>query len=97
MAESDFQASVIKKIYKRIPGCVIMKNDAQYRQGFPDLTIYHRSEYAILEFKADSNSDYQPNQEDYLRAFGRYTFAKRISPENEEEVLNGLCQFFGIQ
>ena len=97
MAESDYQANVIKTIYQLIPGCVIMKNDAQYRQGFPDITIYYRSRYAILEFKVDGDADYQPNQEDYLRIFGKYTFAKRIDPENEEDVLNGLCQFFGIQ
>lgn len=96
MLERDLQPDYIKMIYKRIPGCVIMKNDANYRQGFPDLTIYYRDKYAILETKVDDGSSYRPNQKTYLNEFGKHTYAASINSENWEEVINGLCEFFGV-
>lgn len=96
MVERDFQGALIKEIYDRLPGVIVMKNDAGYRQGILDLTIYYQDKYAILEVKKDENAKYRPNQETYLDMFGRYTYARKVSPENKEEVLNGLCKFFGF-
>ena len=42
MLERDFQAKLIRDIKKRFPGCIVLKNDASYIQGFPDLTILCR-------------------------------------------------------
>lgn len=99
MLERDFQGGmegVIKEIYRRVPGCIIMKNNANYKQGISDLTIYYKDRYAILEVKQSSKASYRPNQETYLDAFKKYTYARRIEPENKEEVINGLCEFFGV-
>jgi hypothetical protein len=96
MVERDFQPTVIKLIEERVPGCVIVKNDPNYRQGFPDLSIYYEDKYAILETKKDEDARYRPNQKTYLEEFARKTYARRIEPENAEEVIDGLCEFFGV-
>lgn len=73
-----------------LPGSIVLKNDPNYRQGFPDLVVFYKSKYAILEAKKDEKAPYQPNQEYYLEYLGEYTFTATIFPENEEEVLDGL-------
>lgn len=94
--ENIIQGNLIKEIEKRYPGCIVLKNDANYKQGIPDLTIMYHDKYAVLETKADKNSSYRPNQETYLRLFDDWSFGRRIQPENKEEVLNELDAFFGI-
>ena len=94
--ENSFQSDLIKEIEQRYEGCVILKNDANYKQGIPDLTVFYKDRYAILETKKDCNATYRPNQEMYLDLFDEWTFAKRVEPENKEEVLHELDAFFGI-
>ena len=94
--ENSFQSDLIKEIEQRYEGCVILKNDANYKQGIPDLTVFYKDRYAILETKKDCNATYRPNQKMYLDLFDEWAFAKRVEPENKEEVLNELDAFFGI-
>lgn len=95
MRESEYQASLIKKIEKRIPGCLVVKNDPNYIQGIPDLTVFHGPRWALLEVKASEKSKERPNQRHYINWWGGMTFCSFIYPENEEEVLasleNALC------
>ena len=37
--ENQFQAKLIRELKTVFPGCVVLKNDASYLQGFPDLLI----------------------------------------------------------
>jgi len=90
MKERDFQAHLIKKIRSLLPGCIVLKNDANYLQGFPDLLILFRDRWAVLEVKASANASCQPNQEYYVRYLGEMTFSAFIYPENEEEVIGDL-------
>lgn len=92
MLESEYQALLIKKIERLLPGCRILKNDANYRQGIPDLTIMYRGRYALLEVKASEKSKERPNQRWYVEQAARETFASFVYPENEEEVLLALQQ-----
>lgn len=92
--ESEFQGDLIKKLKDMFPGCEILKNDANYRQGFPDLTILFRSKYALLEVKAYEGAPYRPNQEWYLAKWYEFSFSETIYPENEEEILSALSEFF---
>ena len=39
--ENKFQAKLIKDIESRFPGCIVIKNDANYIQGIPDLTVLY--------------------------------------------------------
>lgn len=92
MLESTFQANLIKKLNRMLPGCQILKNDANYIQGFPDLLILYRDRWAALECKAYAGANRQPNQEFYISQLSQMSFAAFIYPENEEEVLYGLQQ-----
>lgn len=95
MKESEFQAKLIKELKKRFPGCVVLKNDPEYIQGFPDLTIFYNNHWAVLECKASDDAHHQPNQDFYISHLDEMSFGRFISPENKEEVLNDLQSAFG--
>ncbi len=91
MKEGQYQQELKKKIRKRLPDAVILKNDPNWLQGFPDLTILYKDRYAILEVKKDRSAEVQPNQSYYIdKVHGWAAFSSFIFPENEEEVLDGL-------
>lgn len=90
--ESPYQAKLIKKLKRMFPGCVVLKNDAGYIQGFPDLTILYEDRWAVLEVKASAGSIQQPNQDYYIDKLHGMSYSAFIYPENEEEVLSDLQQ-----
>lgn len=90
MTENAYQAKIIRKLKRMFPGCEILKNDAGYLQGILDLTIYFGPRWAMLEVKAHRTSKERPNQDYYIRKFNGMSFASKIYPENEEEVLAAL-------
>jgi hypothetical protein len=92
--ESRFQAQLIRKLKEMFPGCFVLKNDANYIQGFPDLTVLYNNRWALLECKRESEAHKQPNQQYYIDQGNRMCFARFICPENEEEVLNDLQHAF---
>lgn len=94
MLERDFQAQLIKKIKERFPDCIVMKNDSEYIQGIPDLTILHGDKWATLECKKTKSSSRRPNQKYYVDKMDKMSFSRFISPENEEEVLDELQRSF---
>jgi len=94
MSEAQYQADLRKRITQQFPGCIILKNDARYLQGIPDLVIFYQNQYAFLEVKRSANEPYQPNQEYYLELLGNMSFAAMICPENEKEVLDALQRSF---
>ena len=92
--ESQFQRELIKEIKETFPGCVVLKNDPNYIQGMPDLTILHGDRWAVLEVKRDKGSHHQPNQDYYVGMLDDMSFSSFVYPENKEEVLHGLQQAF---
>jgi hypothetical protein len=90
MLERDYQARLIKKLERMFPGCMILKNDAEYRPGIPDLSIFYGARWAMLEVKVDAKSKYQPNQKYYLETLNNMGFASVIYPSIEEDVLSAL-------
>lgn len=94
MTENQYQAGLIKRLEARFPGCVIMKNDAAYKQGILDLTILYGRYWATLEVKRSEDSPVRPNQDFYVQRLDEMSFAAYIYPENEEEVLSALQQAF---
>jgi hypothetical protein len=90
MLESEFQSNLITKIEDRLPGCIVLKNDPNYIQGMPDLTVFYKKRWATLECKKNKNSRHRPNQEYYVEKMNKMSFSSFIFPENEEEVLNEL-------
>ena len=94
MLENKFQSNLIKELKRMFPGCIIVKNDPNYIQGFPDLTIFYKNKWAVLECKKSKNASRQPNQEYYVDKLDGMSFARLISPENKEEILDELYQTF---
>ena len=92
--ENQFQAQLIRELKAVFPGCVVLKNDANYLQGFPDLLILHNDKWAALECKRRKEAHRQPNQEYYVNTLNKMSYASFISPENRNEVLNELQQTF---
>ena len=95
MLERDFQSDLIKDLRDLFPGCVILKNDANYLQGIPDLLLLYNDRWAILETKRAFKSRRQPNQEYYVDKLDRMSFSAFINPENKEEVIRALQRSFG--
>lgn len=88
--ERKFQANLIKQIKKLLPGCIVMKNDPDYIQGIPDLTILYENKWATLECKRDESAPHRPNQDYYVGVMNEMSFSRFICPENEKEVLGEL-------
>ncbi len=94
MQEREFQAKLIKELKGMFPECIVMKNDASYIQGIPDLLVLYGSKWASLECKKNAGAKKQANQEYYVEKMNGMSFSRFISPENKEEVLNELQQAF---
>lgn len=97
MLESQFQAQVIKDLQAEFPGCVVLKNDPNYLQGVPDLTMFWKDRWAMLECKAYSNAPLRPNQQYYIDKFGSMSYAGYIYPGNEMEVYDEIRTAFEAQ
>ena len=95
MKESQFQSNLIKEIKKIFPGCIVLKNDPEYIQGFPDLTVFYKDKWALLECKRSADASHQPNQDFYISYADEMSFGRFIYPENKEEVLHDLQSTFG--
>lgn len=92
--ESKFQHKLIEELKVMFPGCIVLKNDPNYLQGIPDLTIFWRDRWATLEVKKSAKATHQPNQNYYVETMNRMSFSRFIYPENKEEVLHELQQSF---
>ena len=92
--ESKFQKELMDEIKDRYPGCVILKNDSGYIQGFPDWTILYKDKWAVLEAKRNDKASHQPNQEYYVDKLNSMSFSRFVYPENKEQVLEELQQIF---
>lgn len=95
MKESDYQAGLIKRLKRMFPGAIILKNDPNYIQGIPDLTIFYNEHWATLECKRSKKEKHQPNQDHYVAKMNEMSFSAFIFPENEEEVLHALQRSLG--
>lgn len=93
--ENSFQSKLIKDLERLLPGCIVLKNDPNYLQGFPDLLILYGPRWAILETKRIRRASRRPNQEYYINwANDSFAYGSFISPENKEQVLSELQKAF---
>lgn len=92
--ENQFQSELIKELKARFPGCVILKNDPLYLQGFPDLTVFYGNKWAVLECKRSEKESHQPNQDYYVNYLNDMSYSAFIFPENKEDVLRELELLF---
>lgn len=99
MRESSFQSGLIKELKSRFNGCIVMKNDAGYIQGIPDLLVLYEDKWAALECKRDikaieKSKMAQPSQHYYVDRMNGMSYASYICPENKKEVLDELEHAF---
>lgn len=92
--ENKFQADLIKELKDLFKGCIVLKTNPNYIQGFPDLIILYKKKWAALECKRCKTASVRPNQKFYIGILNAMSFARFIYPENKEEVLNELEQAF---
>ena len=92
--ERDFQPKLIKEIEALFPNCLVQKNDANYRQGVPDLLVLYRGRWALLEVKKSADAPSRPNQPWYVAYGQQNSFGAFVYPENKSVVLEELFDFF---
>lgn len=92
--ENEYQAGLIKRLKERYSGAIVLKNDSAYKQGIPDLTVLYKNKWAALECKQRDKSSHRPNQDYYISKMDEMSFARFISPDNEEDVLNEMDEAF---
>ena len=92
--ENKFQSQLIAEIKELLPGCKVLKNDPNYIQGIPDLTVLYKDRWAALECKRSCDAPHRPNQDYYIDEMNEMSFAAFVYPENKEEVLHELQKAF---
>lgn len=94
MKENKFQSELIKLLKSMFKGCIVLKNDPNYIQGFPDLLVLYKDKWAALECKKETKASKRPNQEYYVDKLDAMSYAAFIYPENKEAVLRELQKSF---
>lgn len=92
--ESEFQHSLKKELENLFPGCMVTKLDSSYIQGIPDLLVLYKNKWATLENKRSEKAVHQPNQDYYVEKMNNMSFSRFIYPENKNDVVNELTDFF---
>ena len=95
MLENTFQSRLIKRLKTAFPDCIVLKNDPTYIQGIPDLTILYNNKWATLECKESQRAHHRPNQDYYVDIMNGMSFSAFVYPENQEEIINKLIEYFG--
>ena len=90
MYESEFKRRLTKELEVLFPGCVVLKTDASYFPGIPDMIVLYGPYWALLEIKRSARAARQPNQEYWVDQFNQMSFSAIIYPENKKEVLDAL-------
>lgn len=91
---NGFQARLKEELKEMFPGCMITKLDSSDIQGIPDLLILYGERWAVLEVKRSARATKQPNQEYYVDLLNDMGFSRFIYPENKDEVLDDLDNYF---
>lgn len=95
MLENTFQSRLIRRLKTVFPDCIVLKNDPTYIQGIPDLTILYNNRWATLECKESRKAHHRPNQDYYVDIMNGMSFSAFVYPENEEDIINKLIEYFG--
>lgn len=94
MLERDFQRKLVKRLKYEFPGCYVLKNDAQLKQGVPDLLILYKDKWVALEVKKSETASHRPNQDYNVERMKEMSYAAFIYPENEELIFSKLREVF---
>lgn len=92
--ESKFQKEFIDELKQLYPGCIALKTDPSYIQGFPDWIVMYKDKWIALEAKREKNAKRQPNQEYYVDKLNSMSYSSFVYPENKEAVLSEISKIF---
>lgn len=94
MLERDYQKKLAKKLKDIFPGCYVIKNDAQLKQGIPDLLVLYKNKWVALEVKQSETASHRPNQDYNVERMNEMSYAAFIYPENEEKIFSQMKEVF---
>ena len=94
MLENRFKTNLAAELRELFPGCMVLHLDPNEIQGIPDMIVLYRNKWAVLEGKKNANARHQPNQDYYVDLMNDMSFAAFIFPENKDEVLDELYEYF---
>lgn len=94
MLERDYQKKLVQKLKKTFPESYVIKNDAQLKQGIPDLLVLYNNKWAALEVKQSEKASHRPNQDYHVDNMNSMSYAAFIYPENEEKIFSELKEVF---
>ena len=95
--ENKYRQDLVKKIKEIFPDIIIIHGNPNEIQGIPDLILFYKNKYAMIETKKLKKSKKQQNQDyyiDFIKDWG--SFASFVQRDNEEVVLNELRRYFEI-
>ena len=92
--EGKFQDALKTSLEEIFTGCLVLKNDPNLQQGIPDLLILFRDKWAFLEVKKSAKEKPRPNQPYWVAWGAQHSFGTFVYPENRDEVIKGLFEFF---
>jgi len=98
--EGKFKAKLIEKLEERYPDFIITKLEADLKNGIPDIVILgDKKRWATLEAKKNKEEVTKPRrnkkaQDYYVSKMGKMGYSSYVYPENEEEVLSELEDYF---
>lgn len=89
-AEAELQKKVIQFLKKK--GCFVMKitPGPGIPKGTPDICIFRNSWVGFLEVKASMKAKFQPGQKETLSFLGKSFFARVITPEDYDKIIEEL-------
>lgn len=94
MLENKFKQKLVKEIKTILPGAMVLHMDPNEVQGIPDLIVLYENQWAALEGKKSAKDSHRPNQDYYVGVMNEMGFAEFIFPENKDEVLRDLRNYF---
>lgn len=92
--EKDFEDDFMDELDAVLPDGFWIKGNSTMRQGIPDRLFLHGPNWALLEFKRDSKSAIQPNQDWYVEKFNEMSYSAIVTPENYREVIDEIQSAF---
>ncbi len=95
MKENEYQKGLKKRIKNEFPGCYLFKNDPIDQQGIPDLLVAYQDKWCALECKRSAAAPHRPNQDYYVSDMNTKGMASFIYPENEDDIIFKMHQYFG--
>lgn len=97
MREATFQQEIVRGLRAAFEGCLVIKNDPELQQGFPDLLVLHKNKWAALEVKVERDAPRQPNQDYYIDLLDGMSFGAFIFPENKDVIFKELNKHFSAR